>query len=294
MHLVTLNLSRRFREEAGLSEAEWIQTRHHLNPENIHLVSSAIYERYRSAYEGSPLANAAEFQKQIVNTYIKEIRSAYEGRAILHSNDWMAGGIITAYANLRGVPVLHTVHNTHTGHVPLEMFYGVNVQALCGQAVPVSGLPGEGRRLPGDRDPQRHEGQLRRREVPQGDRGRLLPLGLGHALERPGRNEGPILRPRHAGDPQRHLAGHVPREPGGEPGGGQARAGQAVRARRQRHRGQAGQPREVPAEDRACGSIPTRFCSTGRPGWTRSRRASTCSRRSPRSSWTPTRACRSP
>lgn len=130
VHLITLNLSRRFREEAGLSEAEWTQTRHHLNPENIHLVSSAIYERYRSAYEGSPLANAAEFQKQIVNTYIKEIRSAYEGRAILHSNDWMAGGIITAYAKLRGVPVLHTVHNTHTGHVPLNMFYGVNVQAL--------------------------------------------------------------------------------------------------------------------------------------------------------------------
>ncbi|HSW02176.1 MAG TPA: glycogen/starch synthase [Sedimentisphaerales bacterium] len=130
VHLITLNLSRRFREEAGLSEAEWTQTRHHLNPENIHLVSSAIYERYRSAYDGSPLENAAEFQKQIVNTYIKEIRSAYEGRAILHCNDWMAGGIITAYAKLRGVPVLHTVHNTHTGHVPLNMFYGVNVQAL--------------------------------------------------------------------------------------------------------------------------------------------------------------------
>ena len=131
VHLVTLNLSRRFREEAGLSEAEWTQTRHHLNAENIHLVSSAIYEAYRSAYDGSPLANAAEFQKQIVNTYIKDIRSAYEGRAIVHTNDWMAGGIIAAYANLRGVPILHTVHNTHTGHVPLEMFYGVNMQALA-------------------------------------------------------------------------------------------------------------------------------------------------------------------
>ena len=130
MHLITLNLSRRFREEAGLSEAEWIQTRHQLNPENVHLVSSAIYEGYRSAYDGSPPANAAEFQRQIVNTYIKDIRSAYEGRAILHTNDWMAGGVITPYAKLRGVPILHTVHNTHTGHVPLDMFYGVNLQAL--------------------------------------------------------------------------------------------------------------------------------------------------------------------
>lgn len=130
VHLITINLIRRFREEAGLSESEWIQKRHRLNPENVHLVSSAIFEGYRSAYDGSPPANAAEFQRQIVNTYIKEIRSAYEGRGILHTNDWMAGGVVVAYAKLRGIPVLHTVHNTHTGHVPLDMFYGVNLQKL--------------------------------------------------------------------------------------------------------------------------------------------------------------------
>lgn len=130
VHLITINLSTRFREEAGLSESEWVQKRHRLNPENVHLVSSAVFEGYRSAYDGSPLANAAEFQRQIVNTYIKDIRSQYEGRAILHTNDWMAGGVIVAYAKMRGVPVLHTVHNTHTGHVPLDMFYGVNLQKL--------------------------------------------------------------------------------------------------------------------------------------------------------------------
>jgi len=130
VHLVTINLSTRFREEAGLSESEWILKRHQLNPENVHLVSSAIFEGYRSAYDGSPLANAAEFQKQVVNTYLKEIRSQYEGRAILHTNDWMAGGVIVAYAKMRSVPVLHTVHNTHTGHVPVDMFYGVNLQKL--------------------------------------------------------------------------------------------------------------------------------------------------------------------
>ncbi len=130
VHLITINLTRRFREEAGLSEEEWIRTRQHLNPENVHLVSSSIYEGYRSAYEGWPLANAAEFQRQIVNTYIKEIRSKYEGRAILHTNDWMAGGVVTAYAALRGIPILHTVHNTHTGHIPLDMFYGVNLRKI--------------------------------------------------------------------------------------------------------------------------------------------------------------------
>jgi glycogen synthase len=94
------------------------------------LVSSGVYEGYRSAYDGWPLANAAEFQRQIVNTYIKEIRSKYEGRAILHTNDWMAGGVVTAYASLRGIPILHTVHNTHTGYIPLDMFYGVNLRKL--------------------------------------------------------------------------------------------------------------------------------------------------------------------
>jgi len=130
VHLITINLSRRFREEAGLSEAEWTQKRHHLNPQNVHLVSSSIFEGYRSAYDGAPLANAAEFQRQIINHYIKEIRSRYEGRAILHTNDWMAGGAVVAYASLRGIPVLHTIHNTHTGHMPLDMLYGVNLQKL--------------------------------------------------------------------------------------------------------------------------------------------------------------------
>lgn len=130
VHLVTINLTRRFREEAGLTEEEWIRTRQHLNPESVHLVSSGVFEGYRSAYEGWPLANAAELQRQIVNTYIKEIRSQYEGRAILHTNDWMAGGVVTAYAALRGIPILHTVHNTHTGHIPLDMFYGVNLRKL--------------------------------------------------------------------------------------------------------------------------------------------------------------------
>ena len=130
VHLITMNLTRRFREEAGLSETEWIQKRHQMNPENVHLVSSAVFEGYRSAYDGWPLANAAEFQRQIVNTYIKEIRSKYEGRAILHTNDWMAGGVAAAYAHLRRTPILHTVHNTHTGHIPLDMLYGVNLEKL--------------------------------------------------------------------------------------------------------------------------------------------------------------------
>ncbi len=32
-----------------------------------------------------------------------------------------------AYAKFRKIPLLHTVHNSHTGHIPLDMFYGVNL-----------------------------------------------------------------------------------------------------------------------------------------------------------------------
>lgn len=129
-HMITLNLKRRFREESHLSDEEWIQNRHKLSPANVHLVSSSLFEDLRSAYAGDPRVTAAEFQRQMVNTYIKEIRSHYEGRAILHTHDWMAGGVVSAYARLRQIPILHTVHNTHTAHIPLDAFAGVNLQRL--------------------------------------------------------------------------------------------------------------------------------------------------------------------
>lgn len=126
-HLITLNLQRRFREEAKMSDTEWIQNRHKLNPERIHLVTSSVFEDYYSAYDGNPIETAAEFQKSTVNTYIKEIRSKYNGRGIIHSHDWMAGGIISSYANKRGIGLLHTVHNTHSANIPLSMLHGVNI-----------------------------------------------------------------------------------------------------------------------------------------------------------------------
>ncbi len=129
-HLVTLNLQRRFKEEAHISEAEWIQHRHRLKPDNVHLVTSAIFENNWSAYQNNPRETAAEFQRQIVNTYLKEIRSQYEGRAILHTHDWMAGGVLSAYARLRQIPFLHTVHNTHTSDIQLEFYHGVNIDRL--------------------------------------------------------------------------------------------------------------------------------------------------------------------
>ena len=130
VHLVTINLARRFREEAGLSEEEWSQKRREVEARYVHLVTSAVFEDYSSAYQGNPLVNAAEFQRQIVNQIIKQIQSQYEGRGLIHSNDWMAGGVVTAYANLRNIPVLHTIHNSHTGYIPTEFYYGVNMRKV--------------------------------------------------------------------------------------------------------------------------------------------------------------------
>ena len=49
---------------------------------------------------------------------------------IIHSHDWMAGGIITAYAKSTGLPVLHTVHNVFTADLPLDYLGGINLNTL--------------------------------------------------------------------------------------------------------------------------------------------------------------------
>jgi glycogen synthase len=129
-HLATLNLKKRFQRESNVDEDRWQEIRHKIDPEKVHLVSSSVFANLPSAYAGNPALNAAEFQKGIVNSIIKSVRARNGGRLILHSHDWMAGGAVTAYAKLRECPVLHTVHNVHTGHIPLEMLFGVDIDNL--------------------------------------------------------------------------------------------------------------------------------------------------------------------
>lgn len=129
-HLATLNLKKRFQRESNLDEESWGSIRHHLDPERIHLVSSSFFSSLASAYAGDPLHNAAEFQRQVVNSVIDTLMAKQKGNLIIHSHDWMAGGIITAYAKRWKCPVLHTVHNTHTGQLPLDMLAGVEIDPL--------------------------------------------------------------------------------------------------------------------------------------------------------------------
>ena len=68
-HLITLNLRRKFREKAGISEEEWIKQRHQLDTGNVHLVNSDLFEHLYSAYDGEPVVTACEFQRQIINSF---------------------------------------------------------------------------------------------------------------------------------------------------------------------------------------------------------------------------------
>jgi len=130
VHLATLNLKKRFQKENQIGEAEWRAIRYTVPPERIHLISSPLFADKMNAYEGDVLATAMEFQRQLVNYVIKDVRARHEGRLIIHSHDWMAGGIITAYARARDLPVLHTVHNVFTAYIPFPMMSGIDINSL--------------------------------------------------------------------------------------------------------------------------------------------------------------------
>ena len=130
VHLALLNLKKRFQREAQMNELQWREVRYKIDSDKIHLISSAVFADNMSAYAGDPILTAVEFQREIVNNVIKTVRARSEGRLILHSHDWMAGGVITAYANATGLPVLHTVHNVFTACLPLDLFGGINLGSI--------------------------------------------------------------------------------------------------------------------------------------------------------------------
>jgi hypothetical protein len=86
-HLATLNLKERFQQECRLDEDSWYQIRHRIKSDRIHLVSSSIISYLRGAYAGAPLQTAAEFQRQLVNAVVKDVRARNSGNLIIHSHD---------------------------------------------------------------------------------------------------------------------------------------------------------------------------------------------------------------
>ena len=129
-HLATLYLKKRFQRECNLDDDAWYEIRNRIDPERIHLIKSSTFTNLPSAYAGDPLQNAAEFQRQLVNSVITNVRAKHGGRLIINSHDWMAGGAVTAYAKFQKCPVLHTVHNMHTGQIPVQALSGVELDLL--------------------------------------------------------------------------------------------------------------------------------------------------------------------
>jgi glycogen synthase len=130
VHLVVLNLKKRFQREAQMTDVQWRDIRYRIDSEMIHLVSSSVFADNMSAYSGDPILTAIEFQREIVNNVIKTVRARHEGRLIIHSHDWMAGGAITAYAAATGLSVLHTVHNVFTACLPLDLLGGIGLKSI--------------------------------------------------------------------------------------------------------------------------------------------------------------------
>ncbi|MDP1992566.1 MAG: glycogen/starch synthase [Syntrophales bacterium] len=130
VHLVILNLKKRFQREAQMNEMQWREVRYRVDSDMIHLVSSSVFADNLSAYSGDPILTAVEFQREIINNVIKTVRARHEGRLIIHSHDWMAGGAITAYAAATGLPILHTVHNVFTACLPLDLLGGIGLKSI--------------------------------------------------------------------------------------------------------------------------------------------------------------------
>ncbi|MBN2569107.1 MAG: glycogen/starch synthase [Deltaproteobacteria bacterium] len=130
VHFITLNLKGRFQRESHVGESQWREIRHKIDSGSIHLVTSSVFDNLLGAYDGEPNLNAAEFQKEIVNNVLKTVRAKSGGKVIVHSHDWMAGGVVAAYAKEHQIPVLHTIHNVFTGIVPIDMYFGVNMDRL--------------------------------------------------------------------------------------------------------------------------------------------------------------------
>ncbi|MDP2839381.1 MAG: glycogen/starch synthase, partial [Syntrophales bacterium] len=113
-----------------MNELQWREVRYKIDSDKIHLISSSIFSDNLNAYTGDPILTAVEFQREIVNNVIKTVRARSEGRLIIHSHDWMAGGVITAYANATGLPILHTVHNVFTACLPLDLLGGISLGSI--------------------------------------------------------------------------------------------------------------------------------------------------------------------
>lgn len=121
------NLKKRFRKFSGMDEHQWRTMRYGVDYDKVKLANSPSFAELDSIYEGDQMRSARDFQEQLVNSIIKDVSSKGKGELVVHTHDWMAGGIVSAYLKKRKIPFLHTIHNLHTNLIPVEMFDRVDL-----------------------------------------------------------------------------------------------------------------------------------------------------------------------
>ena len=113
-----------------MSKEEYIENLYHLTRDKIKMVDSSIFENYMSAYDGDPARPPRSSRGRLnASSSAKYSRSTKAKASFTLTTGWQAASSPPS-PNSESIPLLHTVHNSHTGHVPLEMFIGVNLSEL--------------------------------------------------------------------------------------------------------------------------------------------------------------------
>jgi hypothetical protein len=117
--LATLNLKKRFQLESKSTRTSGGKYAIVSIRGGFHLVTSAVFADLPGAYAGDTVLNAAEFSKRSHAKHHQGGQCQEQGTTSwCTTHDWMAGGRVAAYVKARGIPLLHTLHNSFTGHVP--------------------------------------------------------------------------------------------------------------------------------------------------------------------------------
>jgi starch synthase len=125
-----------FRNNAGLDSQQWRQMRHSIDPAGIYLVDSALFKYLPSIYgnkneygQNLDAMVAARFQENSRHS-IKHIEASNGGRVIVDLQDQFPAGALAAYLKSRGIPVVMTMHNVNTIHIPMSYYYDFDMASF--------------------------------------------------------------------------------------------------------------------------------------------------------------------
>ena len=130
------NFQTLFRTNAGLDSDQWREMRHTIDPAGIYLVDSALFKYLPRIYgnknehgENLDALVAARFQENSRHS-IKHIEASNLGRVIVDLQDQFPAGALAAYLKSRIIPVVMTMHNVNTIHIPMSFYYDFDLASF--------------------------------------------------------------------------------------------------------------------------------------------------------------------